>query len=75
MKVLIDLIIFDHIPQDKYFKELFDTKLLFKSGEKYAYSNSGYSILGRIIELVSEKSYETYLKEKLFDPSGMNQAH
>lgn len=64
---------FDHIPQDEYFKSLFDAKLLFKPGEKYAYSNSGYSILGRIIELVSGENYETYLKEKLFDPSGMNQ--
>jgi len=63
---------FDHIPQDEYFEELFSTKLHFKPGTKYSYSNSGYSILGRIIEIVSGKSYETYLKEKLFDPSGMH---
>lgn len=64
---------FDPIPQDEYFKELFDTDLLFHPGEKYSYSNSGYSILGRIIELVSDKSYEAYLQEKLFEPSGMKQ--
>jgi CubicO group peptidase (beta-lactamase class C family) len=64
---------FDHISQDSYFRQLFNTKLLFQSGEKYAYSNSGYSILGRIIELASEKSYESYLKEQFFDPLGMEQ--
>ena len=62
---------FDHIPQDKYFEELFDTDLRFEPGKEYYYSNSGYSVLGRIVELVSGKSYEEYLKEKLFDPSGM----
>ncbi|MBL4593409.1 MAG: beta-lactamase family protein, partial [Flavobacteriales bacterium] len=61
------------MPQDDFFKKLFDAELLFQPGEKYAYSNSGYSILGRIIELVSGRSYETYLNEKLFDLSGMNQ--
>jgi len=64
---------FDHIPQDDYFKQLFDTELLFQPGEKFSYSNSGYSILGRIIELASGKGYENYLKEKLFDPAGMKQ--
>lgn len=62
---------FDHIPQDTYFKNLFNSKLRFKPGTNYSYSNSGYSILGRIIELVSGKSYEEYLKKKLFEPSGM----
>lgn len=64
---------FDHIPEKEYFKQLFDTDLLFAPGEKYEYSNSGYSILGRIIEIVSGKSYESYLREELFEPAGMTQ--
>ena len=64
---------FDHIPENEYFQQLFDTDLLFTPGEKYEYSNSGYSILGRIIEIVSGKSYESYLREKLFEPAGMSQ--
>jgi len=40
-------------------------------GEKYAYSNVGYSLLGIIIEQVSGQSYEAYLREQLFLPSGM----
>jgi len=64
---------FNHIPEKEYFQQLFDTDLLFAPGEKYEYSNSGYSILGRIIEIVSGKSYENYLRDELFQPAGMTQ--
>ena len=64
---------FDLTPKDIYFTDLFQEKLIFTPGSKYEYSNSGYSILGRIIELVSGQDYETYLNEKLFQPSGMKQ--
>lgn len=62
---------FDLTPMDVYFSNLFESELLFTPGSEYSYSNSGYSILGRIIELVSGQDYETYLSEKLFQPSGM----
>ncbi len=64
---------FDLTSMDKYFSDLFQTKLLFTPGSEYSYSNSGYSILGRIIELVSGQDYETYLSAKLFQPAGMQQ--
>lgn len=37
-------------------------------GEKYAYSNFGYCLLGRIIEKVSGESYETFVRENVFRP-------
>src|SRR5690625_1915107 len=43
----------------------------FKLGEKFSYSNSGYALLGKLIELVSGKTYEAYLDEKIFNPLGM----
>ncbi len=63
---------FDQIPVDDYFKQLFATKLLHEPGSKHDYSNAGYSILARIIELVSGQSYESFLNEYLFQPAGMN---
>lgn len=42
------------------------------SEENYFYSNSDYFILGDIIEKVSGKSYEEFLKENIFDPLGMS---
>lgn len=43
----------------------------FDPGERYAYSNFGYCLLGRIIELRSGQSYETYVKEHLLAPLGI----
>ena len=40
-------------------------------GEEYGYNNSGYLILGKIVEIVSDKSLSEYLKESIFDPLGM----
>ncbi len=48
-----------------------DSTLTFTPGEKFAYSNSGYIVLGAIIEAVTGKSYETVLQEKILDPLNM----
>jgi CubicO group peptidase (beta-lactamase class C family) len=43
----------------------------FNPGDKLLYNNSGYFILGYIIEKVSGMSYNEFLKDNLFDPAGM----
>lgn len=43
----------------------------FEPGTRYAYSNSGYVLLGRIIEKVSGKPYHEYLKENVLDRAGL----
>jgi len=48
-----------------------DKALEFAPGEKYNYSNSGYILLGAIIEKVSGQSYEMFLKENIFQPLKM----
>ena len=40
-------------------------------GKHYAYSNFGYSVLGRVIEKLSGKSYQAYVKEKVLAPIGI----
>jgi CubicO group peptidase (beta-lactamase class C family) len=50
-----------------------DKPLQFALGEKYAYSNSGYYLLGTIIERASGKSYADFLQENIFSPLGMKQ--
>lgn len=64
---------FDDIPMKRFFKTLFASELLHEPGSKYAYSNAGYSILARIIEIVSGQDYEIFLNKHLFKPAGMNQ--
>ncbi len=48
-----------------------DKPLSFEPGSKFHYDNSGYFLLGAIIEKVSGKKYETYLQENIFGPLGM----
>ena len=52
-------------------KEFAGKPLLNKPGEVLRYSNSGYILLGRVIEKVSGKSYEEYLQEAILKPAGM----
>lgn len=47
-------------------------KLEFKPGEDYAYSNSNYLLLGSIIENISGKSYQEYVKENIYEKANMN---
>jgi len=51
-----------------------DKPLQFALGEKFAYSNSGYYLLGTIIERTSGKSYADFLQENIFAPLGMKQS-
>lgn len=43
----------------------------FAPGEKWSYSNSGYFLLGHIVEKVSGKSFDDYLRETFFAPLEM----
>jgi CubicO group peptidase (beta-lactamase class C family) len=44
----------------------------FNPGERFAYSNFGYIILGRVIERVSGMRYEDYVRARVLQPVGAN---
>jgi D-alanyl-D-alanine carboxypeptidase len=44
----------------------------FQPGEKFLYNNSGYYLLGVIIEKVAGESYGSHVKKTLFDPLGLS---
>jgi CubicO group peptidase (beta-lactamase class C family) len=48
-----------------------DRPLDFQPGEKYSYSNSGYLVLGAIIEKTSGGPYAQFLQDNIFAPLGM----
>ncbi len=43
----------------------------FEPGTRMEYSNYGFILLGRIVELVTGESYQDYVREHIFRPSGM----
>ena len=68
---------FDEVSRDPYSVEEFIKKycsgdLEFEPGSKFKYNNSGYFILGAVIEQTAGKSYEEILYENIFKPLGMN---
>jgi N-acyl-D-amino-acid deacylase len=52
-------------------KAMFSQKLDFDPGERYAYSNFGYCLLGRVIEKISGQDYPDYVKKKVLAPIGI----
>ena len=45
--------------------------LVYQPGVRWSYSY-GLDVLGRVIEVVTGKKYDVFLKERIFDPCGMN---
>ncbi|HEU4478631.1 MAG TPA: serine hydrolase [Pyrinomonadaceae bacterium] len=56
---------------DDFVKKYASNDLEFEPGSKFSYNNSGYFLLGAIIEKVTGKPYEQVLKENIFEPLGM----
>ncbi len=62
---------FEEMDREQALKTILNQKLRFEPGDHMEYSNSGYGLLAVIIELVSEQSYPSFLKEYLFKPAGL----
>jgi CubicO group peptidase (beta-lactamase class C family) len=45
--------------------------LLFEPGTRYAYSNTGYVVLGKVIEQVTGQTYHDYVHRNIMEPAGM----
>ena len=58
-------------PLATVYKWIIKLPLRFKPGTGFLYSNSGYTLLAIIIEKVSSRPYEEYLKRHIFSPLGM----
>lgn len=50
-------------------------ELNFKPGTDYLYSNSGYWLLGQIVQRVTGKSLRVFAEERIFQPLGMTHTH
>jgi CubicO group peptidase (beta-lactamase class C family) len=53
-------------------KSLADKPLHFEPGTQFRYSNSGYQLLGMMIEKITGKDWAAFLDERIFQPLGMD---
>ncbi len=63
------------LPRDSLVRIIETKDFLFEPGEALIYNNSAYFFLGLIIEKVTEKTYEEYLNEAIFEPLGMHNTY
>jgi len=52
-----------------------DLPVEFAPGDRYSYSNSGYIVLGAIVEAASGMPYEDFVRERIFKPLGMEHSY
>jgi CubicO group peptidase (beta-lactamase class C family) len=60
----------DATPQ-QLLEPVYREQLLFHAGTQWRYSNSNYFLLGLIIERISGKKLQDFLRENIFQPLGM----
>lgn len=60
---------------ERYVRSLKDKELMWEPGEKFAYSNIAYEILGDVIAKVSGVSFEDYMKENILDVLKMKESN
>lgn len=64
----------ERFPRDSAYALINRTPFQFRPGEAQNYSNSGFWLLGLVIEKASGLSYEAYIEQKLFAPLGMTRS-
>jgi D-alanyl-D-alanine carboxypeptidase len=58
---------------DQIIKDYATGKLDFEPGTRWSYSNTGYHILGRVVERVSGVGFAAFVERRIFQPAGMTQ--
>src|SRR5262245_52760138 len=56
---------------EDYLPLFVDQPLAFAPGERFSYSNSGFMLLGYLIEKVTNQSYFDYVQKHIYEPAGM----
>jgi CubicO group peptidase (beta-lactamase class C family) len=63
------------LPTDSVIAIVANDSLQFEPGAQFYYNNTGYFMLGMVIEKVTGKKYGDYLEETMFKPAGLSQTY
>ncbi|WP_208354266.1 serine hydrolase domain-containing protein [Pseudaestuariivita rosea] len=61
----------ENLSRQDFLERILQAPLVHPIGEKYLYSNAGYSLLAAVIEVQSGQSFDAYLNEAVFQPNGL----
>jgi CubicO group peptidase (beta-lactamase class C family) len=64
----------DYLPRE-IIQLVANAPLDFSPGDRHSYSNTGYVLLGMVIERLSGKDYGTFVRERIFVPLNMTESH
>ncbi|MCF7669315.1 MAG: beta-lactamase family protein [Verrucomicrobia bacterium] len=62
---------FEPMTRNQAFNEIMRNPLRYSPGDKFSYSNSGYTLLAVLIETVSGMDYTNYVRDNILVPAGM----
>ena len=61
--------------RERYCRDILSREPIARPGQRNAYSNAGYALLGHIAERVAGKPYEVLVKELVFAPLGLKHSY
>jgi len=61
-----------HLTQAQFIRRMSEEPLDFQPGQRWSYCNTGFNLLGFVIENVSGERYWTYMQHRVFGPLGMS---
>lgn len=62
------------IARDDFLATVLEAPLEFAPGERYAYSNAGYSVLAAVVERVTGESFDAVLRARVLAPAGARES-
>ena len=62
---------YETLARKAFLRRLFATKLVHRPGERFLYSNAGYSLLAAVVEVASGRPFGEVLRAEVFLPAGM----
>jgi N-acyl-D-amino-acid deacylase len=72
----LDILRFNHasppLTSGQIIRYMLARPLDFDPGKQYVYSNFGYCLLGRVVEAVTGKAYEDYVRAEILEPLGIH---
>jgi CubicO group peptidase (beta-lactamase class C family) len=65
---------YDEGAPERYVRALSSCKMVAAPGERFAYSNIAYNVLGDLITKITGQTFETYMQEHILRPAGMSES-